>query len=89
MFGGEDAARAFLLAAQYLLEGRAELCGDYVVSSGQTVTLRELIRRYEALTGEQLLVDWGARPYRAREVMMPWRGGRILPGWERMYKELM
>ena len=85
----EDAARAFELAGSYLAEGRVELCGDYIVSSGTAVTLRELIRRYECLRGEQMPVDWGARPYRVREIMIPWRGGRILPGWERKHKELM
>ena len=85
----EDAARAFVLAGSYLAEGRTDLCGDYVVSSGTAVTLRELIRRYECLRGEQMPVDWGARPYRVREIMIPWRGGRILPGWERKHKELM
>ena len=85
----EDAARAFVLAGSYLAEGRTDLCCDYVVSSGTAVTLRELIRRYECLRGEQMPVDWGARPYRVREVMIPWRGGRILPGWERKHKELM
>ena len=85
----EDVACAFALAGSYLAEGRTDLCGDYVVSSGAAVTLRELIRRYECLRGEQMPVDWGARPYRVREVMIPWRGGRILPGWERKHKELM
>ena len=85
----EDAARAFVLAGSYLAEGRTDLCGDYVVSSGTAVTLRELIRRYECLRGEQMPVDWGARPYRVREVMIPWRGGRILSGWERKHKKLM
>ena len=85
----EDVARAFALAGSYLAEGRVELCGDYIVSSGTAVTLRELIRRYECLRGEQMPVDWGARPYRVREIMIPWRGGRILPGWERKHKELM
>jgi len=85
----EDAARAFVLAGTYLVDGRYELCGDYVISSGMAVTLRELIRRYEEMCGEKMPVDWGARPYREREIMIPWRGGRILPGWERKHKELM
>ena len=85
----EDAARAFVLAGTYLVDGRYELCGDYVISSGMAVTLRELIRRYEEMCGEKMPVDWGARPYREREIMIPWRGSRILPGWERKHKELM
>ena len=85
----EDAAQAFVLAGTYLMEGRSDLCGDYVISSGDSVTLREFIRRYEQLCGEKMPVDWGGRPYREREVMIPWRGGRILPGWERKHRELM
>ena len=85
----EDVAQAFLLAGTYLMKGRTDLCGDYVISSGKCVTLRELVRRYELLCGEKMPVDWGERPYREREIMIPWRGGRILPGWERKHKELM
>ena len=85
----EDVAQAFLLAGTYLMKGWTDLCGDYVISSGKCVTLRELVRRYELLCGEKMPVDWGERPYREREIMIPWRGGRILPGWERKHKELM
>ena len=48
----EDAARAFLLAGTYLADGRHDLCGDYIISLGTAVTLRELIHRYEEMRGE-------------------------------------
>jgi hypothetical protein len=35
----------------------------------------------EQATGTALAASWGARPYRAREVMTPWAGGEPLPGW--------
>jgi hypothetical protein len=31
--------------------------------------------------GHALEADWGARGYRAREVMHPWVDGETLPGW--------
>ncbi len=85
----EDAAGAFALAARYLLEERFDLCGAYAVSSGQAISLRELVARYEKVRGKKLRIRWGERPYREREVMEPWRGGRLLPGWERKHRNLM
>jgi len=85
----DDVSEAFFLAANYLLEGHFELCGDYVVSSGHAISLRELVSRYEKIIGKRLSIAWGERAYREREVMVPWNKGRILPGWERKHKELM
>lgn len=85
----DDVADAFLLAARYLLEGRFDLCGSYAVSSGHAIPLRQLVERYEKILGRKLSIDWGGRPYRPREVMIPWREGRLLPGWERRHRELM
>lgn len=44
------------------------------------VSLRDLIAAFEKAQGVSLNIEWGARPYRSREVMRPWRGQR-LPGW--------
>lgn len=85
----DDVVEAFLLAARYLLARRTELCGTYAISSGHAVSLRELATRYEKLIGKQLSIQWGGRPYRDREVMVPWTEGKQLPGWERKHKELM
>lgn len=51
------------------------------LGSGHTVSLRELARLLEVLAGRPLDVRWGARPYRAREVMRPPRYLPPLPGW--------
>lgn len=85
----DDVAAAFELSANYLLEERYELCGTYAVSSGKSLTLRELVRRYSSLTGKEIRVEWGGRPYREREVMTPWEGGATPPGWVREHTELM
>lgn len=76
----DDVVDAFVLAAQYVQEGRN--LGDYAVTSGQPIRLRELARKYEEITGRVMDITWGGRPYREREVMMPWNRGAILPGWQ-------
>lgn len=79
----DDVAEAFCLAATQLLAatGGAAM-QDYAVSSGQQISLRELVRLIEEVLGHPLPVQWGVRPYRVREVMQPWTRGFSLPGWQ-------
>lgn len=51
------------------------------LSSGQRVNLKELVTLIERTSGLKLNVAWGARPYRAREVMKPTNGYPQLPAW--------
>jgi len=37
---------------------------------------------YEQATATTLNINWGVRPYREREVMMPWEKGEVVPGWK-------
>jgi nucleoside-diphosphate-sugar epimerase len=53
----------------------------YTVGDAPRCTLRELVATLEAVRGRPLSIEWGAKPYREREVMEPWRGGQPLPGW--------
>jgi hypothetical protein len=39
-----------------------------------------VVELYARVTGRPIEVVWGGRPYRDREVMVPWTGPR-LPGW--------
>lgn len=45
-------------------------------------SLREIVALLEALRGQRLPVQWGARPYRVNEVMLPWHALHPLPGWQ-------
>lgn len=76
----DDVVSAFIRAGE-LLAGK-EISGykDFAVRSGDTVSLKELVARFETLCGKELPLNWGGRPYRAREIMTPWKGD-ILPGW--------
>ena len=85
----DDVTAAFRLAMRYLLDGRYEFCGTYAVSTGHPIFLKELVRRYETIIERPIRIEWDGRPYREREVMQPWSKGRLLPGWERIHRELM
>ncbi len=77
----DDAVKAFLVAGERLLSDAVTGHETYAVSSGRPVRLRDLVERYTRVTGIALQVEWGIRPYRPREMMIPWRGGAPLPGW--------
>ncbi len=54
----------------------------YAVSSSERMPLKELAKAYEKATGDTLDITWGERPYRDREVMLPWDKGEAVPGWK-------
>jgi nucleoside-diphosphate-sugar epimerase len=63
----EDVARAFVAAA---LGPRLPVRNAvYNVASGVGCSVRELAARVEAVLGKPLSLAWGARPYRANEMM--------------------
>lgn len=78
----DDATAGFLAAAERLLADKVTGHEQYALGSGERIRLRDLIALYERCCGRQLPIELGARPYRAREVMVPWLGGAELPGWQ-------
>lgn len=77
----DDVVDAYLIAAKRLLDGKLTKHEAYAVSSGQPLPLKELVRLYAEVTKQIIPVNWGARPYRYREVMSPWTKGQSLPDW--------
>ena len=77
----DDVIDAFLQAAKRVLSGEVTNKEEYAVSSGRPLSLKRIVAIYGAVCGVELKVNWGARPYRAREVMNPWNTGDPLPGW--------
>ena len=55
---------------------------SFAISSGNRMTLKELVNMFEKVTGKKLNINWGKRPYRPREVMIPWEKGKAIPGWK-------
>lgn len=77
----DDVVEAYLIAAQRLIEGKVLQHESYAVSSGQPLPLRKLVELYANVTKQTVQVNWGARPYRFREVMTTWRNFQSLEGW--------
>lgn len=76
----DDVVEGFICLMNSLNEGTKSLRPEYVLTSGKTMTLRELATIYEKVCGVNLSINWGGRPYREREVMNPYRGHK-LEGW--------
>ena len=76
----DDLVSAFLQASA-LLDNQHLAHARYCVSSGKTVTLKHLVALIAQVTGKELDIVWGGRPYRPREVMLPFCPHTVLPGW--------
>lgn len=77
----DDVAGAYLRAVE-IMEQQTENMRTYYLRSEEKVTLRELSLLFEKAVHKQLHIEWGKRPYRAREVMEVYSGGECLPGWK-------
>jgi nucleoside-diphosphate-sugar epimerase len=77
----DDVMDAFMLACAQLATQPAAM-EEYGVSSGQPVPLKEIAALYAQVSGKPLNIEWGGRPYREREVMVPWHSYRSVPGWQ-------
>ncbi len=75
-----DIVAGFCHLAEMLSDGRP-VDGQYVLSSGEHLTLRAVADTFSRVSGRTLNIEWGGRPYREREVMVPWKGP-VLPGWK-------
>jgi len=78
----DDVVRAYLIAAKRLQEEVVLSHESYAVSSGKPISLKELVQLYVKLSGQKIKINWGARPYRFREVMNTWNRGAKLAKWE-------
>jgi nucleoside-diphosphate-sugar epimerase len=77
----DDVIDAFIAVERELSTRKLEII-KYGVSSGQPLSLRRFADVFERATGLKLRVNWGGRPYRDREVMIPWSNFTSPPGWK-------
>jgi len=77
----DDVVDAYMIAARQLMQNDALPYACYGLSNENLVSLRELVTIMQKALGRKITVNWGARPYRPREVMQPWRAFQRLPGW--------
>ncbi|MFI5251623.1 MAG: NAD-dependent epimerase/dehydratase family protein [Bacteroidota bacterium] len=77
----DDVLEAFTIAANRLLEAKVKKSESYALSSSRPLKLKSIAEIYSKITGKTLPIQWGGKPYRNREVMIPWTKGTRLPGW--------
>lgn len=77
----DDVIEAFVTAGKILAACKYDYCGTYGVSSTKPIPLREVVKLFERVAGKKLSIEWGGRPYRVREIMVPWHSYKLLPGW--------
>ena len=77
----DDVTGAFMKLTDMVQTNTGKLGDEYAVTSGRRLTLKELAGIFEQETGTRLNIEWGALPYREREVMSPWKNGMPVTGW--------
>jgi len=77
----EDVVRAFLIVSDRFIKGLGGNNERFSVTSGSSVTLKDLVESFIAISGVSLAINWGGRPYRFREVMIPLTKSDPVPGW--------
>lgn len=78
----EDVCKAYLIAYKQLIRIKSSIHLTYSVEEENSYKLKEVISLFEKVTGKNLKIEWGGRPYRKREVMELWRNGMALPDWK-------
>ena len=58
---------------------------EFVVINNEKMSLKELSKVFEEATNTKLNIKWGVRPYREREVMIPYDKGQTVPNWNQKY----
>ena len=58
---------------------------EFIVTNNEKYSLKELSKVFEETINTKLNIKWGARPYREREVMVPYSNGQIIPNWKQNY----
>lgn len=76
-----DVMRAYNLAAD-ALQKQTEGHKHYGVSSGIPMRLIDLVSVFQEATQTTLPISFGGRPYRQREVMVPWTKYEAVPKWQ-------
>ncbi len=79
----QDIARAYANVLKLISQKQTSAIEGkcFGLSSGEHVSLKELAQMMEHITQKKLLINWGARPLREREVMTPWKSFNPLPDW--------
>lgn len=78
----EDVCEAFYVGLKLIDAKDYQGHNSFAVSSDKSFKLKEVIELFELVSGKNIKVIWGGKPYRKREVMTVWDKGSRLPGWK-------
>ena len=78
----DDVLSAYTIAGKRLMDKKGKKSEEFIVSSGNHITLKNLVRKYYKIMNEKENIIWGGNEYRLREEMIPYSNGKILPGWQ-------
>ena len=80
----DDIIEAYILLMIQLSEKESEIKNGsiFAVNADKRYTLKELAKIFEEVSNQKLNINWGGRPHRKGEVMVPWTKGSIVPGWK-------
>ncbi|MBK5719454.1 NAD(P)-dependent oxidoreductase [Dysgonomonas sp. Marseille-P4677] len=76
-----DVCSAYLKAFELLQLDNSLENEIYGVYTGRRVQLKEMISLFEKILNQKLNVNIGAKPYKKREIMMPYTGYKQMPNW--------
>jgi nucleoside-diphosphate-sugar epimerase len=74
-----DLAKAFVSEVQKFVDIEGKGSQTYELRSDFTINLRDLVLKAERSSGRQASINWGAIPYREREVFELWETGFNCP----------
>lgn len=83
----DDVVSAFRIMIDNLQKENCEEFNNknYIVSSKQRITLKQLANLFKKVTNKDLNINWGGRMYRNREVMIPLESSKLVPNWKQKY----
>lgn len=83
----EDIISAYTLLIEHLHSDKAIDFNKqtFAVKSNERLSLKELSKVFEEVANVKLNIKWGAKPYREREVMIPWENGQNIPNYKPNY----
>lgn len=80
-----DIIDAYMIAIDLVEKEESNIPKKYSLASENRIQLRDLVELYEKVTKQKVIINWGAREYRDREILIPWNKGEVLPGWVPKY----
>jgi len=76
----EDVISGIIHSVDFFKEEKS-FFSEFALSSGNTISLRQVVETYSKIFGKEIKVKWGGREYKEREIMRPWSKGNNLPDW--------